>query len=110
MARVIMKRNLKSILKYLIFILTTIFLTIVVFKLLKQFNRYNSNDIHLEKVIARKQLYSNRTTKVDWHDWEFINLEKQRTGKIIISIVEYICNLFYYIDIINDLHNHYYNL
>ncbi|VVC40291.1 Nucleotide-diphospho-sugar transferases,Glycosyltransferase 2-like,Ricin B, lectin [Cinara cedri] len=85
MARVKMKRNLKSILKYFIFILTTVFLTIVIFKLFKQFDQHNNNnnnndDVQLEKVFARKQLYSNQTNKIDWHDWEFINLEKQRTG------------------------------
>lgn len=86
-----MKRNLKSILKYLIFILITIFLTIIVFKLLKQLNQHNSNDdIHLETFIASKQLYSNQTAKIDWHDWEFINMEKLRTGKIIFCIFEYL--------------------
>lgn len=77
-----MKRNLKSILKYFIFILITVILTTILFKLFKQFNQYDENGVQLEVInnIANNQLRSNKALKVDWHDWELINMEKLRTG------------------------------
>lgn len=78
-----MKRNLKSILKYLIFIVITAFVTTVIFKLSTQFNQYENDNITYGKTdIDYKQLYvnENHNNKVDWHDWEFINKEKQRIG------------------------------
>jgi len=83
-----MKRNLKSLLKYLIFVVITALVTIVIFKLSTRFNRYENNEtIHSKTNIANKQLYANKNhdNKIDWHDWEFINIEKQRTGNIFIS-------------------------
>lgn len=76
-----MKRNFKSLLKYLIFILITAFITTVIFKLSKL---RNNGVIILKTNIADKQLYYARnTSKIDWHDWEFIRMEKLRTGKTI---------------------------
>ncbi|XP_027840871.2 N-acetylgalactosaminyltransferase 6 [Aphis gossypii] len=78
-----MKRNLKSILKYLLFIVITALVTTIIFKLSTQFNRYGNNKSMREKMdIADKQLYinDNYDNKIDWHDWEFANREKQRIG------------------------------
>jgi len=83
MYEVKMKRNLKSILKYLIFIVITAIVTTVIFKLSTQFNRYENNETKYGKTdIDSKQLYANKNhnNKIDWHDWEFINIEKQQTG------------------------------
>lgn len=100
-----MKRNLKSILKYLIFVVITAFVTTVIFKLSTQFNRYeNDETIHGKMDNANKQLYANKNhdNKIDWHDWEFINLEKQQTGNIFISemnliLLHYIDEIYHYI-------------
>jgi len=95
-----MKRNLKSILKYLIFVVITALVTTVIFKLSTQFNRHENNEnIHGRMDNTNKQLHANKNhdNKIDWHDWEFINLEKQRTGNIFISEMNLI--LFYYIDV-----------
>ncbi|KAF0772537.1 N-acetylgalactosaminyltransferase 6-like [Aphis craccivora] len=78
-----MKRNLKSILKYLLFIVITALVTTIIFKLSTQFNRDGNNKSMRGKMdIANKQLYINNNydNKIDWHDWEFANREKQRIG------------------------------
>lgn len=78
-----MKRNLKSILKYLLFIVITALVTTIIFKLSTQFNRDGNNKSMRGKMdIADKQLYINNNydNKIDWHDWEFANREKQRIG------------------------------
>jgi len=101
MSEVKMKRNLKSILKYLIFVVITALVTTVIFKLSTQFNQYENNKtIHGKMDIANKQLlYANKNhnNKIDWHDWEFTNIEKQRTGNIFISGLNLI--LVYYFDV-----------
>jgi len=72
--------------------LATALVTTVVFKLSKQ---YGNNDIQLQTAVAYKQVYSNRTSKIDWHDWKFINMEKQRIGKnIILLLVIYFTTLY----------------
>jgi len=82
-----MKRNFKSILKYFIFILITAFVTTVIFKLSKKIDQHDNSDfIQAKRAIVNKQLDSNQIPKIDWHDWEFINLEKLRTGKIIFIL------------------------
>lgn len=82
-----MKRNLKSILKYFIFILVTVLVTIVVFKLSKHLDQNFDNELQLMATgIIQKQLYSNETDKIDWHDWQLINKEKLQTGKIVFYI------------------------
>jgi len=95
-----MKRNLKSILKYLLFIVITALVTTVIFKLSTQFNRYENNkSMHGKTNIADKQLYTNKNhnNKIDWHDWEFTNREKQRIGNIFIRGMNFIS--LYYIDV-----------
>lgn len=80
-----MKRNFKSLLKYLIYILITVLLTTVVFKLSKQYDQYdqyNDDAVQKKSPIANKQIYLNQISEIDWHDWEFINVEKQRTGTL----------------------------
>lgn len=81
-----MKRNIKSILKYLIFILITALVTTVIFKLSKQLDKNASKNLNfqLESAIADKQINSNPFPKIDWHDWETIYKEKLRTGNSII--------------------------
>jgi len=61
----------------------TALVTTVIFKLSTQFNRYeNDKTIHRKTDFDNKQLYANKNpnNKIDWHDWEFTNIEKQRTG------------------------------
>jgi len=88
-----MKRNLKSILKYLLFIVITALVTTIIFKLSTQFNRDGNNKSMRGKMdIANKQLYINNNydNKIDWHDWEFANREKQRIGNIFIRRIHFI--------------------
>lgn len=83
MSKVKMKRNIKSILKYLIFVVITALVTTVIFKLSTQFNRYeNDETIHRKTDFDNKQLHANKNhnNKIDWHDWKLTNIEKQRTG------------------------------
>lgn len=90
MSRVRMKRNLKSILKYFILVVITAFVTIVIFKFSSLFNRYENNEtVHTE---VDKQFYrnANNYNQIDWHDLEFINIEKQRTGNIFVSCMNLI--------------------
>lgn len=79
-----MKRNLKSILKYFVFILITVLVTTVVFKLSKKLDQNTNNALKLATAISSKQLYLDKIPKIDWHDKQFNNLEKLRTGKIIL--------------------------
>jgi len=61
----------------------TALVTIVIFKLSTQFNRYENDEaIHQKTDFDNKQLYANKNhnNKIDWHDWELTNIEKQRTG------------------------------
>lgn len=51
----------------------------MVFKLSKRYDQYNDDAVQ-KSPIANKQLYLNKISEIDWHDWEFINVEKQRTG------------------------------
>lgn len=87
-----MKRNFKSIVKYLVLILITALATTVFFKLSKLFDNNDGSNMLLEMAVASKQSYSNQTLKIDWHDWELISMEKLRTGKIILII--YILNIY----------------
>lgn len=77
-----MKRNLKSILKYFVCILITALVTTVIFKLSKQLYRIDDDGIVQWETNHADKQYSNQFSKIDWHDWEFINVEKQRTGNI----------------------------
>lgn len=87
-ARIEMKRNFKSILKYLIYILITALVTTVVFKLSKKLDKNASKNIYVQlEPVADKQINSNPFPIIDWHDWEFINKEKLRTGNTIIIIL-----------------------
>lgn len=83
-----MKRNLKSILKYLFFILITAIVTIVIFKLTIQLNQHDNNDTKqlMAAVIANEKLNSNNILMIDWHDRELINIEKLRTGNIYYNL------------------------
>jgi len=68
--------------------------TSVIFKLSKKVDYQRDNDyIQSKMAVTNKQLYSIQTPKIDWHDWEFINEEKLRTGKIMFIL--FIPILFY---------------
>lgn len=93
-----MKRNFKSILKYFAFVLATALVTTVIFKLLKKVDQRDNNDFIWTDTAAanNKRLHSNiQTADVDWHDWEFINMEKLRTGKITFTLL--LLNVFYFL-------------
>jgi hypothetical protein len=83
-----MKRNLKSILKYLFFILITAFVTIVIFKLTIRINQHENNDTKqlMTAVILNEKLNSNNIPMIDWHDRDLINVEKLRTGNIYYNL------------------------
>lgn len=79
-----MKRNLKSILKYFILIIITVLVTSVIFKLFKRnYQNENHDIVQWETNHVDKHYYLSKFSKIDWHDWKFIHLEKQRTGKIV---------------------------
>lgn len=60
----------------------TALVTTVIFKLSTQFHRYENDETIHQKTDFDKQLYANgnHNNKIDWHDWELTNIEKQRTG------------------------------
>lgn len=65
----------------------------MVFKLSKrydQYDQYNDDAVQKKSPIANKQVYLNKHSEIDWHDWEFINVEKQRTG-----ILTFVCSLMF---------------
>lgn len=79
-----MKRNLKSMLKYLFFILITALVTTIIFKLTIQLNQHENNDTKqsMAAAIVSRNINSNNIAMIDWHDWDLISMEKLRTGKI----------------------------
>lgn len=101
-----MKRNFKSLAKYLILISITALVTTVFFKLSKLFDNNNDDaNVRSEMAVASKLLYSNRTTlKIDWHDWEFISMEKLRSGKFILTFNNIFIHVFVCIDITKIYH------
>lgn len=65
----------------------------MVFKLSKRYDQndqYNDDAVQKKSPIANKQVYLNKLSEIDWHDWEFINVEKQRTG-----ILTFVCSLMF---------------
>lgn len=83
-----MKRNLKSIFKYLFFILITAFVTTVIFKLTIQLSQHENNDTKqlVAAAIVNKKINSNNIPTIDWHDRHLISMEKLRTGKIYFNL------------------------